>query len=141
MKTYVNESKSNVLLTELVIVILFFALTAATAMQLFVGSHLKSLHNTRQQRAAITCQDWVEQLRGVEDMDGYLVSHGFTDKGDGEYELVESDKITVAAKTGEEPLSAGVLHFCTFNVLERGQAEPLCELSVAAYIPAEEVAN
>lgn len=139
-----QPGKSNVILTELVIVILFFALTAATAMQLFVGSHLKSRHNAMTSEAAVLCQDWAEQLRGERDMAGYLVAHGFELAEDGAYTL-DHDRQTIRAELGQESMSAGMLGYAKLSVTDERQAEkdqgPLCALSVAAYVPNEEVAD
>ncbi len=141
---YEQPSKSNVLLTELVIVILFFALTAATAMQLFVGSHLKSRHNTMVSEASVLCQDWAEQLRGEHDMPAYLAAHGFELQEDGSYRL-KHDRQTLHAELGQERMAAGTLGYCNFSVTDERQTEadaaPLCALSVAAYAPDEEVAG
>lgn len=143
-KINVPTSKSNVLLIELVIVILFFALTAATAMQLFVGSHLKSRHNTMVQEASVLCQDWAEQLRGERDMEAYLIAHGFVRAEDGAYALTH-DRQTLRAELGQENMAAGTLGFCKFSVTDDRQTEkdtdPLCTLPVSAYTPNEEVAG
>ncbi len=138
-----QPSKSNVILTELVIVILFFALTAATAMQLFVGSHLKSRHNAMTQQAAVLCQDWAEQLRGEADMAGYLKAHGFELADDGCYTL-KHNRQTIRAELGQENMSSGTLSYAKLSVRDERQpeaeTEPLCALPVAAFVPNEEVA-
>lgn len=140
-----RPAKSNVLLTELVIVILFFALTAATAMQLFVGAHLKSRHNAIAQEAAIVCQDWTEQLRGVEDIAGFLTAAGFVKGEDGMYTLLQGS-VTLRAEVGEELMAVGSLHYCALSAIEEhnmgdDSKEPLSQLSVATYVPVEEVAG
>lgn len=137
-----EQSKSNVILTELVIVILFFALTAATAMQLFVGSHLKSRHNARVQEAIILCQDWVEQLQGQRDMGAFLESNAFVPAGDGVYTLGHGH-LTLRAEVGQENTAVGKLNFCNLSATEANKdaAQPLFELPVAAYAPDEEVAG
>ena len=135
-------SKSNVLLTELVIVILFFALTAATAMQLFVGSYLKSRHNALVQEASVICQNWVEQLRGVENVEGFLLQNGFIQMGDGFFMFSHDEDTFVRAEVGEEPMGGGVLHYCKMNVGDsREGSEPLSALSIATYVPSEEVTS
>lgn len=142
VKTQLNQSKSNVLLTELVIVILFFALTAATAMQLFIGSYLKSKNNTVTQEAYIIGQNLVEQLRGVEDVVGFLTEQGFEVEDDGGYMLNFDHNTLVYAEVGEEQLAGGTLHYCKLSVDEvNDKVDALCTLSVATYVPAEEVAN
>lgn len=143
-KISAKPSKSNVVLTELVIVILFFALTAATAMQLFVGSHLKSFHNTMAQEAAVFCQDWAEQLRGESDMEGFLAAHGFERAEDGCYDL-KQDHQTLHAELGLEHMASGTLGYAKLSVTDDRQSEsdtqPLVALPVAAYAPNEEVAG
>ena len=142
-KTYARQaSKSNVLLTELVIVILFFALTAATAMQLFVGSYLKSRNNALVQEATVICQNWVEQLRGVSDVEGYLIENGFTRADDGRLTFIHDEDTVVRAEAGQEALNGGMLYYCKMDVGEAKEGvAPYSALSVATYVPNEEVTH
>ena len=145
-----NENKSNVLLTELVIAVLFFSLIAVTITQVFVGSHQKSRLNARTQRALMVAEDWVEALSGEADLDEALTSAGFLAVADGVYErtdgLEANALLTRALLHPEQTSAAGRLLEGEISILDVGHVRPgaeepavLVTLPLASYMPREEV--
>jgi len=81
-----GRNKSNVLLTELVIGVLFFSLIAVTVVQMFVMAHQKGKMNAYAQRALIAAQDCAEVLSGRADLEQALFGAGYTRSEDGAYQ-------------------------------------------------------
>ncbi len=145
-----NTNKSNVLLVELIIAVLFFSLIAVTVTQTFVGSHHKSLLNSRSQRALIVAQDYVSVLAGADDPAVALMTEGFTARGDAfVMDGVQEEFRVEVQMRPEESSTAGKLVSASVQVYQSepvgGQAEapeqPLAELPVARYVPSKEAAQ
>ncbi len=141
-----NRSKSDVLLTELIIVVLFFSLVAVTVVQMFVAAHNKSDRSNLTERALVAAQDCAERLYGGRDAESVLLQAGFVQTDEGLYTLVrEGSALTVEAKVQPEvPTGAGRMLGATVSVYRAkakpGEAaEPLVVLPVQNYIPLEEV--
>ncbi|MDR3051972.1 MAG: hypothetical protein LBU67_09680 [Oscillospiraceae bacterium] len=143
-----NENKSNVLLTELVIVVLFFSLIAVTVVQMFVAAHQKSVHNTRVQQALIVAQNWAETLSGQADPASTLLAAGFLTTGEIYARAEEAAGLRVEARLQPEVTSPGGKlvsgEIAVFDALytlgeDEDPAQPLAALPVQSYIPVEEV--
>lgn len=141
-----EANKSNVLLTELVIVILFFALTAATAMQMFVGAHQKSRMNVLTNRALIIAQDWAELLIGDSDPEAQILAAGFAqDASDSAMYLKPADDRgdSVKMTVSREATGAGELVSVMVSVYNREQPRrddgepegPLAAIPIVSYFP------
>jgi len=138
-----DQNKSNVLLTELVIVVLFFSLIAVTVAQMFVMSHQKGKLNTYTQRALIAAEDWAEALSGRPDPEQALLDAGFTRSEDGAYwQPIEDGALRVEARvTPEERTAAGRLVGAEIRVIYtkdvRNPDMVLATLPASSYIPAD----
>lgn len=110
-----ETSKSNVLLTELVIVILFFALTAATVMQIFVGAHQKSQLNARITEASIIAQDTAELLAQETNPEQVLLENGYTKSAENEYTYKTGENRAVV-RISSETKAGGNLIFSTITL-------------------------
>lgn len=142
-----NTNKSNVLLTELVIAVLFFSLISVTVVQMFVGARQRSHANTRAQQAMILAQDCAESLVDVADPDAMLLRDGFAETSTHLYSrLSENGSFRVAvARQETETSPAGRLLRSQVTVYAAADwplesdtlptAEPLAALPVASYIP------
>jgi|GEM_PF-2140504 len=86
-----GQNKGNVLLTELVIVVLFFSLIAVTIVQMFVMSHQRGKLNAYTQRALIAAQDWAEVISGQPDPGQALLAAGFEQSAIGLYQQTTED--------------------------------------------------
>ncbi len=146
-QTSIREAgKSNVLLTELVIVILFFALTAVTVLQLFVGAHKKSQSIAQINRASIIAQDWAELLATERQPEAILKAHDFADgKAPGSYEIIDGD-LRIVMQVVRQDTPAGGLVTTRIGVYKDAgydgeqdapKSPPLTELSAATYIPGD----
>lgn len=144
-----EPNKSNVLLTELVIVILFFALTAVTAMQMFVAAHHKSEQNVMIQRASIVAQNWAEKLTGELEPGKVLMDAGFKrDLLPTAFSRWEGGNL-MTMEVGEEQTMVGTLVYTKIRVYDERQykprgltfqdVKPLAALAVTTYLPDEEV--
>ena len=140
-----GQNKSNVLLTELVIVVLFFSLIAVTVAQMFVMAHQKGRLNAHTQRALIAAQDWAEVLSGQADPERALLDAGFEKGEDGAYQQTADDgalRVEVRIEP-EEMTPAGRLVSGEIRVVYlKDASDPspvLATLPVSGYIPAEEV--
>jgi len=149
MESSQTSNKSNVLLTELVIVILFFSLTAVTALQLFVASHQKSEQNVMLQRASIIAQDWAERLTNELQPGKVVLSAGFKrDLLPTAFTLLEGQNI-IAMEWGEDQTVVGTMVYTKIHVFDERQytrkgltiddVEPLVAIDVTTYIPDKEV--
>ncbi len=104
MKNY----KGNMLLIELVIVILFFALSQVVLVQVFAEAQRKTVHTSKLNKALITAQDIVEQLCNNPDPDVTLAQVGFVGGVAGSYVFSNQD---------------GVDFFATISRLSQPQGE------------------
>jgi len=138
-----EQSKSSVLLTELIIVMLFFALIAVTVVQMFVMSNQKGRINAYTQRALIAAQDWAEALSGQPDPDQALIDAGFVPSrdGSGSYQrLAEGDALRIEVRVAPaEQTAAGRLVGAEIRVVYtkdvRDPNRVLATLPVSSYIP------
>jgi len=138
-----GQNKGNVLLTELVIVVLFFSLIAVTVVQMFVMSHQKSQINTYTQRALIAAQDWAEVLSGQPDPEQVLLGAGFEKDPDGTYQqMAEGGALRIEARIApEEQTAMGRLVGAEIRVVYtkdvRDPTMVLATLPISSYIPTD----
>ncbi len=141
-----ENSTSNALLTELIIVILFFALTAVTALQLFVGANQKSQTNQSAQEAMLCATNWAEKLTGQTDPASLLLASGFAQDDSGLYSLREGEyMVQVSVTTEQKP--AGVLMHASIVTqrsvedAERPDQGLKIPMAIATYVADPEVAQ
>jgi len=138
-----GQNKGNVLLTELVIVVLFFSLIAVTVAQMFVMSHQKGKINAYTQRALIAAQDWAEALSGQPDPEQALLAAGFVQESDGSYQQTAEDgALRVEARIApEEQTATGRLVGAEIRVVYtkdvRDPGMVLASLPMSSYIPTD----
>jgi len=138
-----GQSKGNVLLTELVIVVLFFSLIAVTVVQMFVLTHQKGNINAYTQRALIVAQDWAEALSGQPDPESVLLGAGFEKDAEGAYrQTAEGGALRIEARIApEEQTAVGRLVGAEIRVVytkdarDPAMAMVLATLPVSSYIP------
>lgn len=147
------RSKSNVMLAELVVVVLFFSLIAVIITQMFVATVQKGKLNQRTQVALVYAQDAAELLVREEDPAAVLSADGYESTSPGVFEKVTADgAYRVQVSLAHEQVSpTGTLYSGGIAVLDEragltaraaGESEPaaLVELPLASYIPQQEVA-
>ena len=102
-----NKNRSNVLLVEILIAVLFFMLSATVLVQVFAGAHTLTRRAGAETRALAEAQNVAEALYAAEDPDaalgalGFKSAHGAWTRDYGEY--------TLYVESGSEATDAGTL--------------------------------
>lgn len=126
-----RNRNQNVLLVEIMIAVLFFALCSTVLMETFVAAREFSRRSGVESRALVAVQDISEQLYAAEDHEQLLNGQGFEQsengwtKDEGEYRL------SVVAAGQEAP--AGAILMFEIRALDGDQV--LVELPCARYVP------
>lgn len=113
MKT---SHRSNALLVELLIVVMFFMLSATILLQVFSKARTLDMRAEREADAVAQAQDLADQLWAAEDADALLTSLGFTRSGD-TWER-EADSVVTRVTAERQELSAGVFLRSEVQVLD-----------------------
>ena len=125
--------RANALLVELLLVILFFMLSATTIVELFAGAKHKTVQARATSEAIMEAQNIADDLYGADDPDTVLKELGFSE-GDGVWTLEETEyTLTVLQK--EEETEAGILR--TFTVSATGDGKDLFSLPSTRYLQKE----
>ena len=125
--------RANALLVELLLVILFFMLSATTIVELFAGAKHKTVQARATSEAIMEAQNIADDLYGADDPDAVLKELGFSG-ADGVWTLEETEyTLTVLQK--EEETEAGILR--TFTVFATGDGKDLFSLPSTRYLPKE----
>lgn len=133
-----RRSKPNALLIELVIVLLFFSLSVAVILQLFVAAHEKSVRGSVDSQATMMAEDvadrfYASDLKAAD----FFTEDGWT-KADGAYEKggeAEGRALRFIVTGETERTEAGALDAYTLAVYD-GMAE-IAALPVVRYVPGE----
>ncbi len=130
-----SGNRSNALLVELLIVVLFFMLSAIVLLQVF--SKARNLDDRAEALADATAmaQDIADRLSAAEDPEAALAAMGFAAAATGVRPVtwfLERDGLRFTVVTGEEPQPAGALLRCTVTVYG-AEKEPLLTLPAARY--------
>lgn len=134
-----QRQKSNVMLMELIIVILFFSIATTITLQVFVLAHQRSNESLRMTYALNEAQDWAEQLSASRNPEALLQETGWKG-GEGAYELKSlDDKYTLVLNTSKEQTAAGEMLTARIEVYDDVPADRplLVSLSVKHYLPGD----
>lgn len=124
-----RQSKGHAALVELMIVILFFALSSVTTLRLYALSAQTRARSERGTQALALAQDWAERLSVCGNADALLSGEGFA-YIDGEYRLTQGElRLYVDKQTAA--YASGVLTSMTLSVYH--QQELLCALPVSVF--------
>lgn len=129
-----NGKRQSMLLVEIVIAVLFFALSATVILDMYAAAYAKSALAGAQSAATTDAQNLAEQLKTAEDWPSLLTGAGF-DAADGAYTL-ERDGYRLAVTANEENAGAGTLRTAEICAL-RGEAS-LLTLRAVRYEPSPE---
>lgn len=133
-----KTSKPNSMLIELVIVLLFFSLSAAVILQLFFAAHNASVRASVDSSALMMAEDVAERF-SVSDLtaDAFLAADGWTMQDDHFTRDVTEQKRTLrfTANTASEPAAAGTLETMSLTVTD-GDTE-IVTLPIVRYTPEE----
>ena len=134
-----NKNRTNVLLVEILIAVLFFMLSATVLVRVFGSAHNMTARSTVEQHALAEAQDVAEMLYASQDVDATLQalafasSHGTWSKDCGDYSLYVFGDV--------EPTGAGELWVGKVSAFyklrnpddERAEDEELFSLSCVKY--------
>lgn len=132
--------RPNSMLVELVIVILFFAISASVILQLFVAAGARSAQSTTDTAALLMAEDFAERFAASKlPADSFLEADGFAQDGDTYMRTAEAGKRTLTlAVTGEnEDTGAGVLD--ALHLAIHDQERVVLTLPVSRYLPREDM--
>lgn len=122
----------NALLVEILMAVLFFALSATVILQAFASAHDMGNRSNLTIAALNRGQNLAEQLYAAGDMEALLAAENFESCGDGCWHLPVGD-FALLVKTGAEATGAGTLATAEISVA-RGD-EILVEIPCARYVP------
>lgn len=128
-----NQLRS--LLVEILIAVLFFALSATVLLEVFVGARGKSDRAAVTNEALFAAQNLADTLYCAEDAEALLAREGFTEREDGW--MRESGAYALTVTLDEEHFAGGALRRASVRAWYGG--ETILTLPCARYQP-EEVA-
>lgn len=127
-----GKARGNLLLTELVIVILFFALSATVIIRLFISAYAVSDKSEYISAAVMETGNWAERLRAVDDMEALLLAEGFI-LVEGEYVATAESGLDLAIKLEVQPADGGSMNIA--NIRAKRGAEIVCDIECRKYAP------
>lgn len=128
-----RHNRSNALLVELLIVIMFFMLSATILLRVFAASRLQSDKAGLLGEALTRAQNVAEQLYAAEDGEKALSEMAFVPFGDGW--TLEADGYTLSVMPTSEQTAAGQL--LNYAVQAVSGEETLFTLPVSRYVEAQ----
>lgn len=120
------KQRSNALLVELLIVIMFFMLASTLLMEVYAKSHSLSMKAEAIAEAVVDVQNVADSLYLSEEPDQLLASMGFVEQ-DGVY-VLPRDSYEMRVTVGEEALATGTMHLREVQVIYEN--EPMITLPV-----------
>ena len=130
------RSRRNIVLIELIVVIFFFALSAAITLQMFGAAHDFSADSAETTEALLLAQDWAEQIAASGDPTVTLTESGWELSGD-KYRLAVSEVYTLAISLEIEAARAGDMAYLSIEVYGESPdgTQLLLTLPVSLYLP------
>lgn len=125
----------STLLVEILIAVLFFALSATVLLEMFVASRSQSAYAGLCGEALCAAQNLADEVYAAEDAQAMLSQAGFAQQ-DGVFTL-ENGEYTLAVTFGERQTKAGALREAEVCAL-RGD-ETLIRLPCSRYVPGEAI--
>ncbi len=133
-----KAGKPNSLLIELVIVLLFFSLSAVVILQLFVAAHDKSVDSAVGTEATLMAEDIAERFRaGGLEPGVFLAGDGWTEAAGAYTRQAEASghAVRLTADVAREVTPAGSLDTITLTVYDDDSV--VVSLPVVRYSPGE----
>lgn len=125
-----NRSQ-NILLAEIMVAVLFFALCSTVILEVFVTAKEYSGRAEAESEAMLIAQDLAEQFYAADDAEALLQEKGFIIQND--IWTAELNGYTLAVETAEESTEAGILRTAQISIsLEE---DMLAGLPVVRYVP------
>lgn len=133
--------RRNLVLPELILNVLFFALAAGILVQVFALAYADGLKNRVKTEAMLQVQNVVEQVKANPySAETALLAAGFTN-GDGrifcsydaEWNAAKNGRYEISLALRQTPVEAGVLFDVTVACTDREQEETMASLSTSVY--------
>lgn len=161
MSEPMKTGKRNAALVELVLVILFFALSSMILVQVFVKARIMSQTSQAETRGLVFVQDIIEQWKADPSHpellfpreNGWIQGNDSTEEirifhaacGSDMQTLVDGSDNDAAyhsrVKLTEETKESGILYRIQITVLSNHDGKTITDISTAYYIPGEEAAQ
>ena len=125
--------RQSSLLVEIVIAVLFFAMSATVILNVFAAAYRQSSYAGALSASTEEAQDLAERLYLSDDPQAMLAGEEFVQEGDTWH--LTADAYDLAVELMSENGEAGELRTANITVLREG--ETLIELPLARYIPRE----
>ena len=116
------RTRKNVLLIELIIVILFFAVSAAITLQVYSMAHIRSQDSGDLTYALMAAQDWSDRLSLSEDPEGLLLEGGWALEKGG-YTFAPSSGYEMELSMEREAMPAGTMTLVTISVFNAARED------------------
>lgn len=111
-----RNSRGNMLLIELMIVLLFFSLAQVTVVQVFAAAHQQAMSSRATHTALTIAQDMAERMHGANDPAQVLMDSGFV-LADDTYVLEKDRGFVLQVKLSQLSQPAGVLRTAVFTAV------------------------
>ncbi|MCL2866264.1 MAG: hypothetical protein FWF47_00715 [Clostridia bacterium] len=131
-----KRDSSSLLLLEMTLAVLFFALSAAVILQVFIGAHRKSVQSEVVATATLLCEDAVNAMRASQrEMDVFFTRDGYTktDRGYEKQVTVNDRRYTLSFTGREHRGEAGVLILGEIAAYYAGDPEPAHSMGAACF--------
>lgn len=132
-KNLFQSGSRNALLTEITVVILFFALSSVVLLNLFSKVHATTQSAKTKTQAVIFVQNLSESLKAGENMENVLSENGFGEEN-GEW-MLDTGEFTVRASLEEANGYAGKTMTC--RITASYDETVLTSVPVSKYTPGE----
>ena len=128
-----NGKRQNSLLVEIIIAVLFFALSATVILEVFSTAYLQTIYAEACNSAMMELQNLAARIYVSEAPDVLLSAEGFESEGD--IWQREEEGYLLQVELGEHPEGTGVMRTAQLTAL-RGE-EAILEIPCAHYFPGE----
>lgn len=137
-----ETSRVHTALIELIIVILFFSISAAVILQFFVSAHLKSEDSAQKSAAVLQAQQIAETFQQTGSPPSGAVSQGdgamlYFDEDWNPLQSAKGASFFAELRFSQDKTDAGSLRKLTVNLLKNDEkgGEAIYALSVQKYVP------
>ena len=128
-----SRNRSNALLVELLIVIMFFMLAATVLIQVFSAAEKQSRDSGQMIQLLNQAQNLADRLYDAEKPDSFLSEEGFASADNAWIRTESGSQITARVTITEQPADAGKMRYYKVSFLN-AQNEVLITLDNAKYL-------
>ena len=128
-----NGKKQSALLVEIIIAVLFFALSATVILQTFAAAYRQGVYASTCNNAMAEAQNLAGRLYVSDEPEALLEAEGF--QAEGNVWSMDSDRYTLQVAFETTATAAGELYSVQITAVRNG--EPILEIPCARYVPGE----